>query len=102
VETVGGERGRKFSAFFTLVTQAPGSFEISGPFVDSVHSIGHNIYMLKPTPRALLSFTTGGSATERRCQTYSGVRYCPTAHSKCHTGQKEPTYCYTSVAGNRS
>ena len=38
-----------------LVTQAPGSFEISGLFVDSSHSNGHNIYKRKPTPRAPLA-----------------------------------------------
>ena len=54
-ETVDGARGRTSGAFFlTLVTEAPRLFEISGPFVDSVHSIGHNIYTRKPTPRAML------------------------------------------------
>ena len=70
--------GRLARSSLTLVTQAPRSFEISGPFVDSVHSIGHNIYTRKPTPRALLVIHNRRFCDWRGCQTYD-MRYGPTA-----------------------
>jgi hypothetical protein len=52
-----------------------------------------------------LTFTTGGSATERRCHTYNGMRCCSTTHRFLPvnvTWQKEPTYCCSSVTWKRS